>query len=238
MWFKVDDSLPLNPKIMECSLEAIGLWTLAGAWSAQQLTDGSIPKHVLQVLRGSASIAGELVASGLWDEGPDAYQFHDWLGYQFSAEDVKTKRAQKAESGRKGGLASGRSRREAGASSKRAKRTNPHPNPSHTSSNEEVLAADAALDAAFTQFWKTYPRKDDKKAARKAWDAAVKRSDVGTIQAGVESYAEAVKREGTERQFIKHGSTWLNNDCWDNDYQPAQPTLEPPIVYGFGPDDE
>ena len=134
MWFKVDDKLPMNPKAMQCSLSAIGLWTLAGAWSAQQLTDGYVPKQVLQALRGSASFASELVDAGLWEETPDGYQFHDWADFQFTASEVKATREKRAESGRKGGQASGRSRREANASSKTKQtrsKNEPHPIPSH-----------------------------------------------------------------------------------------------------------
>jgi hypothetical protein len=127
MWFKVDDTLPMNPKVMQCSLSAIGLWTLAGAWSSQQLTDGFIPKQVLEALSRGASFASELVASGLWVEVPGGYQFHDWGQYQPLASEVKTVREKRAESGRKGGLASGRSRREASASSKTEAKSNPVP---------------------------------------------------------------------------------------------------------------
>lgn len=119
-WFRVDDTFTFNSKTVECSNSAIGAWTLSGAWSCQQLTDGFIPKQMLRLLRVSASDASELVAAGLWKEVEAGYQFHDWNHYQPSAKQIRIDRAElsekRAESGRKGGLASGKARREASAS--------------------------------------------------------------------------------------------------------------------------
>ena len=150
-WFRVDDTFPMNVKAISCSLNAIGLWTLAGAWSCQQLTDGAIPRSIIEAFASrvleanvdGASIASELVASGLWDETPDGYQFHDWDDYQYTAKEVEDRRAKRAEAGRKGGIKSGqarRSKREASASSnakqKRSK-NEPHPIPSHPIPKED-----------------------------------------------------------------------------------------------------
>lgn len=143
-WFRVDDTLPMNPKALSCSLEALGLWTLAGAWSCQQLTDGAIPKQMLQAFRSNASTAAELVDAGLWIETPNGYQFHDWADYQMTSTEVAERRKKRAEAGRKGGIKSGqtrRSKREASASAK-TKQTGskhePHPIPYITDSNESV----------------------------------------------------------------------------------------------------
>lgn len=117
-WFKVDDTFPFNPKVMECPVEAIGLWVLAGAWSCQQLTDGFIPEHVLPVLRSKPEFASHLLRVGLWKQTDGGYQFHDWDDYQPSAAKWKDIRQKRAEAGRKGGIRSGEARREANAEAK------------------------------------------------------------------------------------------------------------------------
>lgn len=110
-WFLVDDGFFGHPKTSEASLEALGLWTLAGSWSGKYLTEGMIPKRQIEKLGGSQELAQELVRAGLWLDCNDYYQFYDWFGCNPHKEDVLAKRKQKEESGRKGGLASGRSRR-------------------------------------------------------------------------------------------------------------------------------
>lgn len=110
-WFLVDDGFFGHPKTSEASLEALGLWTLAGSWSGKYLTEGMIPKRQVEKLGGSQELAQELVRTGLWLDCNDYYQFYDWFGCNPHKEDVLAKRKKKEESGRKGGLASGRSRR-------------------------------------------------------------------------------------------------------------------------------
>lgn len=78
-WFKVDDSLHSHPKQTAASLAAIGLWTVAGSWSANHLTDGFVPDHQIPSLsRGQVELAKELVSAGLWRRAKGGYQFHEW----------------------------------------------------------------------------------------------------------------------------------------------------------------
>lgn len=85
VWFKVDDTFHSSRKVKAIPraqrLAAIGLWTLAGTWSAQEETDGSIPAYIVEDLGGEKS-AEWLVKVGLWDEADDGYLFHDWTDYQ------------------------------------------------------------------------------------------------------------------------------------------------------------
>lgn len=82
-WFKVDDGFHGHPKVVELSLEAVGVWTLAGSWCASYLTDGEIGLKSIRRLGGSAEQAQELVYAGLWLEPePGLYQFKDWEDYQ------------------------------------------------------------------------------------------------------------------------------------------------------------
>lgn len=48
-------------------LQAVGLWALAGTWSAKEETDGFIPEYVLEELCGTPGVANQLVQAGLWE---------------------------------------------------------------------------------------------------------------------------------------------------------------------------
>ncbi len=88
-WFKVDDSFHSHAKLAEleagpCFAQAIALWTVAGSWCADQLTDGRVPAAQLRKLVPFAATkaASELVRVGLWIEAGGGYQFHGWVDYQ------------------------------------------------------------------------------------------------------------------------------------------------------------
>jgi hypothetical protein len=73
-------------------LEAVGLWTIAGAWSVDHQQDGKVPAYMVEEWGPSdAAIAG-LVATGLWIETEDGYEFHDWSEYQFTKVEVAAHR--------------------------------------------------------------------------------------------------------------------------------------------------
>lgn len=92
-WFKVDDGFHGHPKVVELTLEAVGLWTLAGSWSAHYLTDGIISTKTVGRLGGSADLAEELVGAGLWNRAGNDYAFRGWAEYQPLKEVVEAERA-------------------------------------------------------------------------------------------------------------------------------------------------
>lgn len=115
-WFKVDDSFHAHPKVLATEAAALGLWVVAGAWSSSNLTDGFVPDHALpRLLPDSATLARQLVAAGLWRKVRGGYQFHDWNDFQPSAKDVREMREKRAAAGRKGGVASGKTRSKQGS---------------------------------------------------------------------------------------------------------------------------
>ncbi len=64
-------------------------------------------------------------------------------------------------------------------------------------------------DDEFDSFWKSYPRKTGKGAARKAFISAQRRASTDIIIAGL-----ARATWPGDAQFIPHPSTWLNRDGW------------------------
>lgn len=72
----------------------------------------------------------------------------------------------------------------------------------------------------FEEFWRIYPRHEDKKKAFKVWQTALKNgATADEIIAGAARYAKY--RAGEPEQYTKHPSTWLNGDCWENKYSTA-----------------
>lgn len=75
----------------------------------------------------------------------------------------------------------------------------------------------------FAAFWKVYPRKTEKGAARKAWSKAVKAAggDPDRIVQGAYRYALDPNRVD---EYTKTPPRWLNAECWDDDPLPARGT--------------
>jgi len=73
---------------------------------------------------------------------------------------------------------------------------------------------------SFNNFWEVYPRKIDKKKAMKSYKTAIKKTEVSTINLAAEKYAKECVKNKTEKNYIKHPTSWLNGECWEN-YQGA-----------------
>ncbi len=145
VWFKVDDRLHSHPKALATSLAALGLWTLAGSWSGDHLTDGFVSDQAVSLLsRGSNELADELVAAGLWRRVRAGYRFHQWEANgdgtprNPTKKEVVDNRTKKAEAGRLGGLASGktRSKTEAPASARASPMLRPPTRPVPSASSK------------------------------------------------------------------------------------------------------
>lgn len=70
----------------------------------------------------------------------------------------------------------------------------------------------------FNDFWETYGKIGNKKQAEKSYNKAIKRASHEEIIRGVTEYKAQCRSRKTERKHIKHGSTWLNNDGWQDEY--------------------
>ena len=100
-WFKVDDGLPASRKILSIPrsvrLSSVGLWTLAGAWSAHQELDGMVPAYMVSELGGTPRLVSALVDAGLWSTVPNGSQFNNWREYQPTRADLEAVRTASAE---------------------------------------------------------------------------------------------------------------------------------------------
>ena len=70
----------------------------------------------------------------------------------------------------------------------------------------------------FDDFWAIYPRKKDKKRARLSFNKLPKKTQSECIE-GVKNYIKQIEVQGTEPQFIKHPSTFINGENWEDDFE-------------------
>lgn len=86
--------------------------------------------------------------------------------------------------------------------------------PTEPSSRNTPRATRAEDPAGFAEFWEAYPRRTARKAAVKAYAAALKRTTPEVLLAGAQAYARATA--GRAAEHIAHGASWLNGDRWED----------------------
>ena len=78
------------------------------------------------------------------------------------------------------------------------------------------------IDTEFESLWKHYPNKKGKESAYKSY---LKARQNGTtydeVINGLENYLKEIEVKKTETQYIKHGSTWFSQHCWQDEYVTA-----------------
>lgn len=90
----------------------------------------------------------------------------------------------------------------------------PDPVPSRpVPKDEEIQLALLPADDAFARFWASYPLHKDRTASARRFAKVIKsRRDFDGLMSAVAAYRAELVRDGTDRQFIKHGATFLG--CW------------------------
>ena len=94
-WARLDDMLPVHPKVRALTDSAFRLYISAICWSNCNQTDGHIPSGQLRFVSDvhrPRTRADQLVQAGLWETADDGWRIHDYLEYQPSAEKVKRER--------------------------------------------------------------------------------------------------------------------------------------------------
>jgi hypothetical protein len=110
-WFKVDDGFYSHAKVVSIPRAsralALGTWIVCGTWSADKLTDGFVPTHMVDELGGSVEGAEALVVAGLWRaRRGGGYTFVNWSEFQPTREKIETTR--KSERDRKAAWRAGK----------------------------------------------------------------------------------------------------------------------------------
>lgn len=217
-WFKVDDHLHSHRKAMRAGTEAMGLWVLAGSWSAAEESDGWVPAYVLPRLVGTNGdeLAERLTAAGLWHadehDGEAGYRFHAWAEYQPTKATLERKRADQRERMREARAKSKpRENLEVGTPAPKA---------------DKPPKAPAGEPAGFAEFWSEYPRKIGKAQAVKAYAKATKDTEAAVVLEGLRNAVQVWRATNTEDKFIPHAATWLNAGRWE-DEQPMPGMPQP-----------
>jgi hypothetical protein len=200
---QVDDNFAEHPKVAARSDAAFRVQVRGICYANRLLTDGFVPASVAEPWGRRA--VRELVDADMWAEASGGYVIHDFLDWNDSAEEVRSRRDSKRIAGAIGAatrwgdsnsLADGVER-----------------------SGEGSRFRGGGLGEGFADFWRTYPRKVGKRTAQGAYLLAVGRSSIAEIQAGAECYRDDPNREDA---FTAHPSTWLNRDGWADDALPAR----------------
>ena len=71
--------------------------------------------------------------------------------------------------------------------------------------------------SAFDVFWKAYPKKTGKEAARKSFARA--KADIGTMLSALEVQKQSEQWTKDNGQFIPNPTTWLNQGRWEDEVQ-------------------
>lgn len=84
---------------------------------------------------------------------------------------------------------------------------------------EPKKAPKANKDADFEIFWSAYPKKKSKETARKAFEKAIKKTDLQTMLDAVEAQKRSKQWKEKDGQFIPYPATWLNAECWNDEVE-------------------
>lgn len=87
--------------------------------------------------------------------------------------------------------------------------------------NNDQLASE--FKSEFEEIWKSYPKKQGKASALKAYIKARKNgSEKAIIEVGLSNYIRYIEMNHIEPRFIKQGSTWFTQECWNDEYIQTQ----------------
>lgn len=118
-WVRTDDSAPDHPKFLALHDDAaIALWWRALCYCNHNRNGGFVAAgalHKLSLAARPSALAAKLVKVGLWEATEGGFQFHDYVHYQGTREQVEEARRPvspaRQEAGRRGGQRSGEARR-------------------------------------------------------------------------------------------------------------------------------
>lgn len=104
-------------------------------------------------------------------------------------------------------------------------------------SNKEVLSKEELktdYKEEFENLWSIYPNKKGKTNALKDYITARKSGvPFEDVLSGLYKYIEYINLEKTPEKYIKHGSTWFHQHCWEDDYTTKRPLTTGDIAYDF-----
>lgn len=102
---------------------------------------------------------------------------------------------------------------------KNVKENNTRENNTSINTKRNIKESQTSLTERFDNLWKEYPKKQGKQAAFRAYKRAVKKGvEDKDIELGIANYKKYIRIKQIDNQYIKQGSTWFNQGCWEDEY--------------------
>lgn len=221
-WFRVDDGLASKLETTRIPRThrpaAIGLWALAGSWSARELTDGFIPEHMIDELAGTAESAAWLVSAGFWSAVDGGFQFAEWNGQQpmrAKVLEAREKNTAKVQNWRARNRVTGAVTNQGTNQEATPPPTRPDPTASDEAQEHPSPSA-REIESAFDEAYSQWPKKAQRKASLQAFARAAKKRPVDQLIADVVRHGKAYA-ETREKQFVPALCVWLRGERWDDE---------------------
>jgi|GEM_PF-4803347 len=126
------------------------------------------------------------------------------------------KRIRQSKASRKNGAMGGRPPKEEGKTEANCKQTVSKAEGNKDKDVNVDKDVKSKLESQFESFWNLYNKKLSKPDAEKKFKAALKKETFDNIIAGLNRY---VKTRGDDSKYWKNPSTWLHNECWNDEHQ-------------------
>lgn len=88
----------------------------------------------------------------------------------------------------------------------------------------------------FETFWDMYPRKVAKRAAEKAWNKLSKQDQEEALKA-LPNHIKYWQIKDTEKEFICHATTWINQGRWEDEIDLAPTVAKKPQIPWYSNDE-
>ena len=76
-----------------------------------------------------------------------------------------------------------------------------------------------SFEEEFEDLWENYPNKKGKANALKSYiNARTKGIDENLILQGILNYKKYCESKNIQQEYIKYGSTWFKQECWNDEY--------------------
>lgn len=84
---------------------------------------------------------------------------------------------------------------------------------------KKLKEKEPTIEDLFLIFYEKYPNKKSKQKALLSFNKALKITTFEKIMHGLDNYIKDIEQKKTEKKYIKHPTTWLNQGCWEDEYE-------------------
>lgn len=235
-WLRLYDGILDSPKIQMLSDRAFRM--LVNLWCLAKRNGGTLPGDMASLAFSLRQSEGKvrdtlqaLISAKLIDRTSDGYEPHDWGEHQYDSDSAAERMRRYRERNKKqqASVTEPNEQRNALRNSDVPDTDSEADTETENTNPSDLLLARGkplarkprrALEEpdGFAEFYTAYPKHVARRGAAKAYKAAIKRASPAAILAGAIRYA--TNTVGKDAEFIKHPTTWLNQDCWADEALP------------------